>query len=258
MQPSIRIGVAALSLAVMCVPAHAAVLTLNTDDHPLASSLTLTLGFVGSGIEDSIGPTPVHGTMVVDVNLDASDSGTFTINSTSLILDNIGPETLNLGAFGTVDIAMVGIEFSMAGGPITATNSNFSITTSTPGGFGFVDGFLVLTNATGFLGSIAGPDPDDIDLLDDPAESDFADLVAPLVGTIDLDSGLNDADGAEVNLPLSVNIDLGSGLYLRVDAAFHVGTAIPEAGSMLLMGMGVIGVVGAVGGRRVLRRSRCD
>lgn len=254
MHTPVKFGLAALSLALMGAPARAAVVTLNTDDHPLASTLSLTLGFTGTGLEDTIGPTPVHGTMVVDFNLDGTNSGTFTILSSSLVLDNIGPETLFLGPFGTVDIALLGIEFTISAGPITATNTSFSITTSTPGGFGFVDGTLVLDNATGFLGSIAGSNPNDIDLLNDPAEADFADLVAPLTGTVDIDSGLFDPDGPELNLPLSVVIDVGSGIFLRVDADFHLGTTIPEAGSMALMGLGAAGVAGAAGLRRLLRR----
>jgi hypothetical protein len=209
---------------------------LKTQEHPLPSSLSLTLGFAGTPFADTIGPSPVRGTMDTIINLShPSYDGTVEILSTNFSIDDIGPKTLDLGAFGKMDIAFSGLKYFLTLGSTPVVNKTFQITTSSVGSFGFNGGKLVLTNATGFLGNALGADPNDLDLGARPAIAQYADLPSPLVGTVDDDGGLSDPDGAEINLPISVTINVGSGLFLRIDSDFHVGSAaVPEASTFLL------------------------
>jgi hypothetical protein len=227
---------------------------LSTEEHPVPSILSLTLGFVQTPFADTLGPTPVRGTMTANINLsEPNDDGTVEILSTNFTVDDIGPKTLNLGAFGTIDLAFQGLTYTLNMGSVPVTGNQFTIDNTVTGSFGFNGGTLVITNATGFLGVALGANPDDINLATDPAIADFADLTQSFTGNVDDDAGLLDADGPEISFPLSVTIDVGSGLYLRIDSRFFVGsTAIPEASTFALSGV----ALAAVGGIGLARRRR--
>jgi MYXO-CTERM domain-containing protein len=248
---------AALALMIAQVPSVSAATLLDTEEHPTPSILTLTLGFTATPFADSLGPTRVRGTMSANINLtEPNDDGTLEILSTNFTLDDIGPETLDLGAFGTIDLAFQGITYILNMGSVPVTANQFTIDNTVSGSFGFNGGKLVITNATGFLGNALGADPDDIDLGADPALADFADLTESFTGNVDDDAGLLDADGAEISFPLAVTIDVGSGLYLRIDSRFFVGsTAVPEASTLVMTGLAMAGL-GGIGFARRRRRSK--
>jgi hypothetical protein len=243
----------AFAVLLACPTSNLWASTLKTQDHPLPSSLSLTLGFSATPFADTIGPSPVRGSMNANINLlHPSYDGSLEILSTDFSVDDIGPKTLDLGPFGKMDIAFSGLKYFLTLGSTPVTNKNFQITTNSTGSFGFNGGKLILTNATGFLGNALGADPNDLDLAARPAVGEYSDLPSPLNGTVDDDGGLFDPDGAEINLPISVTIDVGSGLYLRIDSEFHVGsTAIPEASTFALTGAALVGVLGVA---RIQRR----
>jgi hypothetical protein len=248
---------ATLALLVAQTSPVSAATLLDTEEHPVPSILTLTLGFFNTPFADSLGPTRVRGTMSANINLsEPNDDGTVEILSTNFSLDNIGPKTLNLGAFGTIDLAFQDVTYILSMGSVPVTANQFTINNTVAGSFGFNGGALVITNGTGFLGSALGADPDDIDLTADPAIADFADLTEAFIGNVDDDSGLLDPDGPEISFPLSVTIDVGSGLYLRIDSRFFVGsTAVPEASTFAMTGLAMAGL-GGVGFARWRRRSK--
>lgn len=86
----------------------AGIVAVDTAHHPVLSTLTIDLylnGRPGIGVFlGGAGPALVTGSGVLDIDLDASDTGTASLLSSHLRLDSFGPQTLDLGVLGTIDV----------------------------------------------------------------------------------------------------------------------------------------------------------
>lgn len=220
--------------------------------------------------------TPVNylpgGTTVVDMNLDATDSGTLHLVSTSITLQDF-VQNVPLGILGSVVATGTGIGVSVSGGPITVTNGAFNITSATPGTLSINSGSISL------VGTVLGQAVDaSIDFNAEPVVLSFAELGAiSIPGTADADAGgsdndtdphnhssdpgltglsLIDTDGAEVHLnygAVSIATTITSGtltLPTTIALVGGVSVSVPEVGTMSMVGMAALGMAAVAIRRR--------
>ncbi|MBY0589659.1 hypothetical protein K2X85_21005 [bacterium] len=260
--------VAALALTVSSV--HAELYSMYTNPNPAGpatpSTLGVTLVTLGGAVVIAIPPAAVTGTAVIDMNLDASDSGQLYVTTSTLKLANVSGNIPTILGNVFYDLQNVGV--SIVFGPTTVTNGAFSLTSATPGTLSLNSGIVVLNTPLGNF---------NLNLNTDPVDLAFADLGnviiggraddSSLVGSDKIDSnphtqgaagltGLSviDDDGSEIlvswsgvgiattisGLPSTISLT-GSGLYVGV----------PEASTVLMMGM-----ASSVVGLMVVRRRR--
>jgi hypothetical protein len=260
--------VAALALAVSS--AHAELYSMYTNPNPAgpatASTLGVTLSALGGAVVIAIPPVAVTGTGVIDMNLDASDSGQLYVTTSSLKLANASGNINTILGNVFYDLQNVGV--SIVFGPTTVTNGSFNLDANTVGTLSLNSGIVVLNTPLGNF---------NLNLNTDPVVLNFSSLgtvVIPgraddsaSVGSDKIDSnphtlggpgltGLStiDDDGSEIfvnwagagittsvsGLPATISLT-GNGLYVGV----------PEASTFLMMGM-----ASSVAGLLVVRRRR--
>jgi hypothetical protein len=261
--------VAALVLSVSTA-AQAEIYTLYTSPTPSASTSPSTLGvtisLLGGLVSIAIPPVAITGTAVIDMNLDSTDSGPLYVNSTALSLANAAGNLNTI--LGPVSYSLTGVGFSITAGPLTVTDGSFSITSATPGS---------LTLNTGLITLVALGQNLNVDLSEEPLVLEFSSLGAivisgraddsNLVGSDLVDAnahtlgapgltGLSeiDTDGSEIFINLagaSITTDISGleGTITLTGAGVSVG--VPEAGTVLMMGM-----ASSVVGLMVVRRRR--
>lgn len=230
--------------------------------------------------------TPVNylpnGTAIVDMNLDATNSGTMYINSTNITLANF-MQNVSLGFLGSVVATGNGIGVGVTAGPVTVTNGAFTITSATPGTLAINSGSIALVgtvlgnavNATinfntdpvsldfSGLGGITIPGTADADGsgfdMDAPPPGTLAHLGYNIAGGVP-NAGLTgfsniDTDGAEVNLnynSVSIATTIISGtltLPTTISLVGGISVSVPEVGTLALGGIAAIGM-GVVAVRR--------
>ncbi len=285
--------VAALVLAVGTT-AKAELYTMYTSPTPKAASVASNLGLnlnisnlltVPSGnaagtISGGFLVGSLTGSTVVDMNLNASDSGTLYIQSSSFTLSglNVTQSGTLFGIFPySIQLSSGPIGVGLSAGPITVTNGNFSITSATVGSLALNSGALNYNISIAALGvNTAGA----IDLNTSPITVDFASLGAVVIpGTADdsasigvdqIDSnphtlgaaGLTgistiDDDGSEltvnfsgISIASSLAINSSTNLPVTITLTGGVRVGVPEAGSMTLVGLA------GVAGLALIRRRR--
>ena len=284
---------AALVLAMGVGSAHAELYTMYTSDLAVkpgtgttaASSFGINLNVAGLlGVPGPANQPPalttgfissaLSGSGVVDMNLDASNSGTMNISGLKLSLANVSyVQTGTLLGFSpyTIDLKLNNVQIEINATGINVVNGAFSITSATVGSLALNGGSLdyilniaaLGVNETGSL-ALEG---------DDAVVVDFADLgSASIPGTADDDAGGSDSgtpdgtghtddlpgltgisnidtDGAEVNisfqgLTIASSLDLsGAALPITIGVNGGISVSVPEAGSMTLVGLaGVAGL----------------
>jgi MYXO-CTERM domain-containing protein len=291
---------AALVLAMGVGSAHAEIYEVFTKDLAVkpgtGTSLTSTFGINlnVSGILAVPGPanqppaitngfitSTLSGSGEIDMNLDATNSGTLNVNGLKLTLADANFVQSGL-VFGfspyTVDLKLKNIQIEINASNINVVNGSFSITSATVGSLalnaGSLDYILSIAalgvNETGTL-SLEG---------DDAIVIPFADLGSAVIpGTADDDAGGNDSgtpdgtghtdnipgltgvstidsDGTEVNinfqgLTISSALDLdGTALPITIGVTGGISVSVPEAGSMTLVGLAGVAGLAAVRMRR--------
>jgi hypothetical protein len=263
MQIAYRAVFATLALLVTSASVDAGIFNFNatTGQHPLPSSLSLQILIPDAGVAATIGPVGVSGSGNVTTNLDAGNSGTVQINGSTLNLANFGPQTITLGAFGGADASLSNVAVNIVAGPVPVSGRNFSLNSSSPGSITVNSGSVILSNPTGLLGAFL-PGGTSIDFSANPVSLPFSSLGAGTInGTTDDDTSGLDPNGAEVNIPLDATIQvtsLGSlPVFARIFGNVNLGssvTAIPEAGSMVLLGLAGVAAFGFTRIRRSLSR----
>jgi MYXO-CTERM domain-containing protein len=232
----------------------------------------VTTGFISSSLS---------GSGEIDMNLDATNSGTLNITGLKLALADVS--FLQSGTvFGfspyTVDLKLKNVQIEINATGINVVNGAFSITNATVGSLALNGGQLdyILSvaalgvNETGTL-SLEG---------DDAVVVNFADLgTAVISGRADDDSSGNDSgtpdgtshtdnipgttgvslidnDGTEVNvnfqgLTIASSLDLdGTALPITIGVTGGISVSVPEAGSMTLVGLAGVAGLAAVRMRR--------
>jgi MYXO-CTERM domain-containing protein len=229
-------------------------------------------GFISAGLT---------GSGVIDMNLDASNSGTLFINSSAFTLGNVSfSQSGNLFFFApySISVSLVGVGVSITAGPVAVVNGNFSITSATPGALVLNSGLL---NYNVNIPSLGANAVGSLDLSTSPLTVDFASLGAVVLsGTADDDNGGNDdgvpdgsahnlggpgvtgnnpldTDGAEVNISFTgvsiastLALNPTTNLPLTIALNGGVRVSVPEAGSMTLVGLA------GVAGLALIRRRR--
>jgi MYXO-CTERM domain-containing protein len=285
--------VAALVLAVGTT-AKAEVYTMYTAPTPDAASVASNLGLnlnisnlivVPSGnaagtVSGGFIVGGLTGSTIVDMNLDASDSGTLYITSSSLSLSSLSV-TQSGTLFGifpySISLTSTPIGVNLSAGPITVTNGNFSITSATPGSLALNSGSLNYNISIAALGI---NEVGSIDLGASPISVDFSSLGAVTIpGTADDSAAIGvdtvnfdghtlggpgltgtsviDDDGSELTVDFSgitvassLAINSSTNLPITITLTGGVRVGVPEAGSMTLVGLA------GVAGLALIRRRR--
>ena len=286
MRRQFALFIAALSVILSAAPVRAEIYTMYTKDTAVKpgtgttknSSLGLALSAFGGLINiPSFGQPPITGSLsgsvTIDMNLDASNTGTAYIVGSDLF---VNPLSFNNGSGVSISSTPIGVTISS--GPISVVNGVFQIGSSN-------EGSLTLSSGTLIYSLVIPPVFDKVgeyDFAVDPKVVEFADLkTAVLNGTADhgiggYDSGTpdgtshflpgitqagtsgldpNDTDGAEFNLDLTgfqTTITAG-GIPIVINLSGGIFVSVPEVGSFTMMGLAGAGL-GLVGVAR--RRAR--
>ena len=249
-------GTAAL-LLLLSHTASAAVFGLTTDRALVPSTVEIQvyLGDPNNGGQflGTLGTVAVNGSMTADISLDGAGDGTFTSQASALAVDPVGPTTLDLGGFGTVDVVGLGLVLSTVGGPYPVASNVVTAPSGSMIDAGIIGGVLSLTNPTGLLLGII-PDGADFDFDSDPLITTGTFVDATVLGTTDDGAG-GISPFAEFNLSGLLAFKIGDfpgtdGFFAGIVSDVHL--AAPEPSSFALAGVGIVGL--AVLGRRWRRR----
>jgi hypothetical protein len=217
------------------------------------------------------------GTTIVDMNLDASNSGTMYINGGSLTLANFN-YVIPLGFLGSVTATGTGVGFNVVGGPITVTNGNYSITSANTGALNINAGTIALVGTV--LGQAVNAS---LNFNTGPVSQPFSSLGSIVIpGSVDDDAGNTDTDtnphdgynvlgglpnagltgfssidtdGAELfvnynGLAIATTITSGTlVLPSTITVTGSVRVSVPEVGSVAMIGLALAGA-GLVARRR--------
>lgn len=248
----------------------------------IANVLTVPSGNAAGTISGGFITGGLTGNATVDMNLDATDSGTLYITGSSLSLSplNVTQSGTILGIFPyNIALTSGAIGVSVTAGPIAVTNGNFSITAATPGALSLNSGNLNYTLNIPALG--VNNQIGVIDLTTSPIAVAFSSLGAVVIpGTADDSASIGvdqidsnghtlggpgitgtstiDDDGSEVTINfsgISVASTIVSGtLNLPVTVTLNGGirVGVPEVGSVVMAG--IVSTLGL--GGLVLRRRR--
>lgn len=252
---------APLAIVLTVSTTNAEMITMATQAHPLPSTITIDL-YIGGGPRTggtfiaTTGPAEVTGQCVVDLNLDASGSGTATLVSANVLLAAFGPSTIDLGTIGTVDLVADNVEIA-ANGDGMVDNGAISSIVGTYLNYAFVSGTAALINPTGPIASFLSNLDVSYDFTSFPVEvNDYQFFSIPL-GTVDNGTGLY-SPLPEFNFSTEASLALETGstpIYANVIADLHF-VAVPEAGSLTMLGMLVMSAGAAVARRKLLPRWR--
>lgn len=251
----------------LCVSiANAAVVTVNTADHPQGpnSKISLSLDLLGAQTID-ITDVGISGTLPIDYLLDGSDSGTIQVvgGAGNLIsLANVSQAFTGGLLEGTIETVGVGMQLTL--GPETVVNRNLSISSSSAGGLSLNSGTLKLVLTGGSLYSLITDNLStnvlEINLASNSLQLMFSALATDVsvAATADNSSNGLDTDGGELNVPLEFTTDIDLGGLPAVATTtgnLWLGTPsnVPEFGSIGLLSATVAGVGGLLLARR--RRS---
>ncbi len=230
-----------------------------------------TTGFISSSLS---------GSGEIDMNLNASNTGTLNVNSLKLKLADVSyVQSGNIFGFApyNIDLKLKNVEIEINASNINVVNGVFSITSATVGTLQLNAGNLDYILSVSALGVNASGT---LDLGADPLVVNFADLgTAVIPGTADDDAGGGDSgtpdgtghtdnvpgltgvstidnDGTEVNisfqgLTITSALDLsGTALPITIGVTGGVSVSVPEAGSMTLVGLAGVAGLAAVRMRR--------
>lgn len=252
----------ASALAVFVGTSNAAVLTVNTTEHPLGPTSNIDININILGLQNiTINNIGLSGNAPADFILDGSNSGSIQVLPGGAInLADVSQGFAGIFLSGSVQTIGVGAELTM--GPESVTNRNFTIDSSTAGGLNLNAGFINLTVTGGALAgaltAALGTNVVALDLAADPLAVQFADLgTTSVAATTDDDgTGLNTnlPSGHEINIPLNftTTLDLeGVALTVTTTGDLYLGkNTVPEFGSIGLMALAVAGMGGVVAARR--------
>jgi hypothetical protein len=262
--------VAALALVVSS--ANAEIYTMFTAGTPTKPNSMVTPSTSGlglnvnlAGLVNAVIPLTalVPGSFVeVDMNLDASDSGTLHFVGGQLTLVNFN-YVIPLGFLGSVTATGTGVGFNVVGGPITVTNGNYSITAANTGALNINAGTI------GLVGTVLGQNVNAaLNFNTSPVSQPFSALgLIVIPGTVDDGAigsdadndahndnkpGLTgvstiDTDGAEIFINyggLAIATTITSGTLVLPSTITITGSAtasVPEVGSMALIGFALVG-----------------
>jgi MYXO-CTERM domain-containing protein len=200
----------------------------------------------------------LSGTAVADINLDGSNSGTLDIlSSTFTLADTNYVQSGTIFGFSpyTINISLTGVQIQIVGGPLSVTNGNFSIDSSSVGSLSLNNGTL------GYVINVAALGVNEIgsiDLAASPLTVDFSSLGTTVIaGTTDDDASGFDAAGAEVNISFngvsitsSLALNPTTNLPVTLNLTGGVSVSVPEAGTMTLVGLA------GIAGLTLIRRRR--
>lgn len=237
--------------------ANAEIITVSTANHPLPSQCVIEV-YLGN-IEPLGGiliytsePLALSGTAILDVQLDALNSGSVQIVDSHIDIEDISPRTVDLLGLGTVDVSTTGLVLRVTSGLIAVAETAFTITNLTTGSLDVIAGQGTASNPTGVVADFI-PGGETIDFSIDPLIGPFSLFLNDASGTVDDDASLF-ASGPEFNLgnPIFVVDDplFEPLVYLRFVAKAHL-SAIPELSSMFF-----IVVVSSVGLAAIALRRR--
>jgi hypothetical protein len=237
----------------------------TTPINPSTLTLDVTLdGGDGPVLVGTSGPLSVEGTSEVSTAISANgaggpwtagpgngvfsfDSSSFTIQDTSFLVD------LGLGPGNELTATLVGVGLSITSSDIPVTGNLFDF--DAPGGapesltMSLNSGQIQLSGAV--LEVFGADNPTILDLSTDPVGVNIADILGFGI------SGTADNNSVNINIP-QIAIDVGADLlgpgllFVNLSGAINV-LAVPEPGSIAMLGMGIIGLVAV--GRRRLRKA---
>lgn len=232
-----RTGLVLIPLfSLIATEAVSATLTMDIARHPLASQGRVE-GFLGTPVPGNtpffVSPTlGFSGTAVVELELDAADSGTFRLASTHIGVEDVPTTTINVLTLGSLDIAFTGLIFDIETATVPVTNGAFSVTSSTPGALRLVGGHLTTSNHTGQLANLLNPVNRDFGIFQ--AEVPFSMVPFSIHGTVDDGPGLY-LLRPELNIgdPFFIVDDITvSPVTIRFIPELHF-SVVPEAGFLL-------------------------
>lgn len=247
------------ALAVFAATSNAAVVAVNTTDHPLGGTSGITINIDILGLQTiTISNIGISGGLNVDYLLDGTNTGTIESLGGALSLADVNQNFAGLFLIGSIQTIGVGADMTL--GPESVVNRNFTVDSSTPGSLDLNSGTLQLTITGGALAGtitgLLGTNVVNVDLSTDPLSVAFSSLGTTTInGTADQDTTGLDPDGAELNLPLAfaTTLDL-SGVTLNVTTSGNLflgsDVVVPEFGSIGLASLGVAGMGAAVAVRR--------
>jgi len=211
---------------------------------------------VDSILAAMIGPLNVNGTALATVNVDGGGNGTVSFSSTNLIVDDVSDQFVDLvtglpdgGLLTTyLDLSGVGIGIDSDDIPVQAGVWNVdTIGSPTILNVALNQGAMNLHDHGGPLAGLLA-DPTSVDLVTDPVAVALADLL-----TLGI-NGTAGPGGINFNIP-AITVDLGESafgltglLFVRLSGDINL-VPVPEPGSVVLCGLGLVGLV-AVGYRR--------
>ena len=254
--------VSALALVLSGTVAQAALVTLSTSDLAgigLPSSLGINLGTADGSLQ--IPPSledpdtgdltlqfitgSLSGTVIADLNLDGTNSGTATIISSSLTLSPLNYSIGQAGIF-LFEISSTPIDIALTATSLTVTNGLFSLDNTNGGSLALVGGTLFYNVDIPGLFTGSGSQ----DFTASPTSVLFSALTTSLPGYANI-SGPDASLGVSF-AGASSSVDLsGLSLVITLDGGLNTyGAAIPEVGSTLLVGMASLAGLGFIARRR--------
>jgi hypothetical protein len=192
--------------------------------------------------------------MLADLNLsEPSDSGSFTIISTAIQLEDVPRRTISVDIFGTIDLEFTGLVFDLAAGPFPVTNNVANWVPLQPFQNSIIGGSASITNPTGALQQFMPLTGIFFDFNTLPLQLGAIGPAEPFVlGTVDDDGGLFAAT-AELNLqrlePLFVDFGFPIQFAFTFAPDVHL-AAVPEPATLPMASLGFIVVAFCIRRRR--------